>query len=113
MKIVSTAEITQYGLLLYDQIRRIEAPEKTEKRLTRQTGGVLFNWRNFAELIGKSAVFEEQEVPHVFASFILRIKCGEKKSQFFPCPFDESLSEKGSVPSTRTKDSQPGKLQPQ
>jgi type I restriction enzyme, S subunit len=83
VKIVSTADITREGRLLYDQIRRITAPEKTVKRLTLQTGDVLFNWRNSAELIGKTAVFKEQNEPHVFASFILRIKCGEKKSHNF------------------------------
>jgi len=83
VKIVSTADITKDGRLLYEKIRRIVAPEKTVKRLTLQTGDVLFNWRNSAELIGKSAVFQEQSEPHVFASFILRIKCGEKKSHNF------------------------------
>jgi type I restriction enzyme S subunit len=83
VKIVSTADLTKDGRLLYDKIRRITAPEKAVKRLTLQTGDVLFNWRNSAELIGKSAVFQEQDEPHVFASFILRIKCGEKKSHNF------------------------------
>lgn len=83
IKIVSTADITKDGRLLYGKIRRIEAPEKTVKRLTLRTGDVLFNWRNSAELIGKSAVFHEQDEPHVFASFILRIRCGEKKSHNF------------------------------
>jgi type I restriction enzyme, S subunit len=83
VKIVSTADITKDGRLLYDQIRLIEAPGTTVKRLTLETGDVLFNWRNSAELIGKSAVFEEQDKPHVFASFILRIKCGERKSHNF------------------------------
>jgi len=83
IKIVSTADITKDGRMLYEKIRRIEAPEKTVKRLTLRTGDVLFNWRNSAELIGKSAVFKEQEEPHVFASFILRIRCGEKKSHNF------------------------------
>jgi len=83
VKIVSTADITKDGRLLYEKIRRIEAPEKTVRRLTLQTGDVLFNWRNSAELIGKSAVFQGQIEPHVFASFILRIKCGEKKSHNF------------------------------
>src|SRR5205823_837449 len=49
-------------------------------RLVLHAGDVLFNWRNSAELVGKSAVFQEQIEPHVFASFILRIRCGEKKS---------------------------------
>jgi type I restriction enzyme, S subunit len=83
VKIVSTADITKDGRLLYEKIRRITASEKTVKRLTLQTGDVLFNWRNSAELIGKSAVFQEQSEPHVFASFILRIKCDEKKSHNF------------------------------
>ncbi|HEU4710218.1 MAG TPA: restriction endonuclease subunit S [Pyrinomonadaceae bacterium] len=80
VKIVSTADITKDGRILYDQIRRIIAPEKTVKRLVLHAGDVLFNWRNSAELIGKSAVFQEQIEPHIFASFILRIRCGEKKS---------------------------------
>lgn len=79
VKIVSTADITKDGRLLYEQIRRIEAPAKTVRRLTLKTGDVLFNWRNSAELIGKSAVFREQDEPHVFASFVLRIRCGETK----------------------------------
>lgn len=80
VKIVSTADITKDGRLLYDNIRYIEAPATTVARLTLRTGDVLFNWRNSAELVGKSAVFQEQSEPHVFASFILRIRCGEKRS---------------------------------
>ncbi len=83
IKIVSTADITKDGRLLYGKIRGIEAPEKTVKRLALRTGDVLFNWRNSAELIGKTAVFQEQDEAHVFASFILRIRCGEKKSHNF------------------------------
>src|SRR5207249_8177769 len=83
VKIVSTADITKDGRLLYDQIRRIRAPDKTVRRLTLHTGDVLFNWRNSAELVGKSAVFNEQVELHVFASFILRIRCDEKKSHNF------------------------------
>lgn len=83
VKIVSTADITKDGRLLYKKIRRITAPEKIVTRLTLQTGDVLFNWRNSAELIGKSAVFQQQDEPHVFASFILRIKCDEKEYHNF------------------------------
>ena len=83
VKIVSTADITKDGRLLYWKIRRIAAPDKIVNRLTLQTGDVLFNWRNSAELIGKSAVFQEQDEPHIFASFILRIKCDERKCHNF------------------------------
>jgi type I restriction enzyme S subunit len=80
VKIVSTADIDKQGNLLYWKIRRIVVPAKTAKRLVLKDGDVLFNWRNSAELIGKSTIYEEQEEPHIFASFILRICTGETKS---------------------------------
>ena len=79
-KIVSTADINRQGEMLYWKIRRTIAPESTTKRLTLKDGDVLFNWRNSAELIGKTTIFEEQSEPHIFASFILRIRCDEKKT---------------------------------
>ena len=80
IKIVSTADITREGKLLYSKIRRIHAPSKTIERLTLTDGDVLFNWRNSSELIGKTTVFHEQSDPHIFASFILRIRCDEKNT---------------------------------
>jgi len=80
VKIVSTADIDKQGNLLYWKIRRIVVPVKTANRLVLKDGDVLFNWRNSAELIGKSTIYEEQDEPHIFASFILRICAGEKKS---------------------------------
>ncbi len=80
VKIVSTADINRDGDLLYDQIRTIEVPQRIIDRLKLNEGDLLFNWRNSAELIGKSTIYHEQSEPHIFASFILRIKCGEKKS---------------------------------
>ncbi len=79
-KIVSTADITKDGHVLYPRIRRIQAPVRTVDRLTLQTGDILFNWRNSPELIGKTAIFEEQLEPHIFASFVLRIRTDEIKS---------------------------------
>jgi type I restriction enzyme S subunit len=80
VKIVSTADITREGELLYWKIRKTEAPKKTINRLKLNDGDLLFNWRNSPELIGKSTVYHAQSEPHIFASFILRICCGEKKS---------------------------------
>jgi type I restriction enzyme S subunit len=80
VKIVSTADINRAGDLLYDQIRTIDVPHRTAEKLKLNEGDLLFNWRNSAELIGKSTIFHEQDEPHIFASFILRIKCGVKKS---------------------------------
>ncbi len=80
VKIVSTADINREGEMLYWKIRRTTAPDKTINRLTLVDGDVLFNWRNSAELIGKTCIFEQQDEPHIFASFILRIRCDEKKT---------------------------------
>lgn len=80
VKIVSTADINRAGDLLYYKIRRIVVPERTVTKLTLVDGDLLFNWRNSPELIGKSTIYHDQDEPHIFASFILRINCGEKKS---------------------------------
>lgn len=80
IKIVSTADITKDGGLLYGQIRYIECPEKSAAILKLKEGDVLFNWRNSPELIGKSAIYSEQDEAHIFASFILRIRCDETLS---------------------------------
>ena len=80
VKIVSTADIDKQGNLLYGKIRRIEVPEKTATRLTLTDGDVLFNWRNSLPLIGKTTIFHTQDERHIFASFILRICTGEKRS---------------------------------
>jgi type I restriction enzyme S subunit len=80
VKIVSTADINRAGDLLYYKIRTIEVPKRTAEKLELKEGDLLFNWRNSAELIGKSTIYHKQREPHIFASFILRINCGEKKS---------------------------------
>ena len=80
VKIVSTADIDKQGNLLYGKIRRIEVREKTATRLTLNDGDVLFNWRNSPPLIGKTTIFHTQDEKHIFASFILRICTGEKRS---------------------------------
>ncbi|HUW19512.1 MAG TPA: restriction endonuclease subunit S [Sedimentisphaerales bacterium] len=96
IKIVSTADISKDGKLLYYKIRNITAPAKTISRLTLKDGDMLFNWRNTAELIGKTAIFKSQPQPYIFASFILRIRCDEKKSHnLFLCYLMNHFREKG------------------
>jgi type I restriction enzyme S subunit len=96
VKIVSTADISKDGKLLYYKIRKVIAPVKTTARLTLKDGDVLFNWRNTAELIGKTAVFQSQPEPHIFASFVLRIRCDEKKiHNRFLCYLMNHFREKG------------------
>ncbi len=80
IKIVSTADMTKDGYLVYHTIRRTEATEKQIQNLKLNDGDVLFNWRNSPVHIGKTAVFHDQTEPIIFASFILRIRCDEKIS---------------------------------
>lgn len=80
VKIVSTADITKSGEILYEQIRTISAKKTVIERLLLKTGDVLFNWRNSLDHIGKSSIFTAQNEKHIFASFILRIRCDEQKS---------------------------------
>lgn len=79
VKIVSTADIDRQGNILYYKIRKIEVKQELASRLALQTGDVLFNWRNSPELIGKTGIFIAQAEPHIFASFILRMRCDESK----------------------------------
>lgn len=84
VKIVSTADITPDGELLYWKIRPTKAPEKIRNRLALVEGDVLFNWRNSANLIGKTAIYHQQNEQHIFASFILRIDCrGARLDNYF------------------------------
>jgi type I restriction enzyme S subunit len=41
---------------------------------------VLFNWRNSLDHIGKSAIYNHNDEHVIFASFILRLRCDEKKA---------------------------------
>ncbi len=81
--ILSTAEIDLDGKLDYDIVRSINYSKRLVPRLILKTGDVIFNWRNSAELIGKSAIFiqpESDSRDYTFASFLLRMRCDEKQA---------------------------------
>jgi type I restriction enzyme S subunit len=80
-KIVSTADITRAGEFLYDQLRYIDVKDTQAEKLKLKNGDVLFNWRNSLDHIGKTAIYKNHGDEHViFASFILRLRCDEKKA---------------------------------
>ncbi len=80
--IISTADITKDGRLLYSKVRKINPPKKIADRLLLRQGDILFNWRNSPELVGKTTIFQEGilNLPVIYASFVLRIRTDEKKS---------------------------------
>lgn len=83
--IISTADITKDGSILYNQVRRINPPKRLTERLLLRDGDLLFNWRNAPELVGKTAIYEEQPQRHIYASFIMRIRTDGSLSNSFLC----------------------------
>jgi len=79
-KIVSTADITKEGRLLYNQLRYIAVTDNQSEKLRLKNGDVLFNWRNSLDHIGKSAIYDHFDEHVIFASFVLRLRCDEKKA---------------------------------
>ena len=112
VKIVSTADIDKHGNLLYWKIRRIIVPEKTVNRLVLKDGDVLFNWRNSAELIGKSTIFEEQdELAHLCVVHIENLRRRKEVPQLLPQATDESLPGGGCVCETGSPGCKSSELQ--
>ncbi len=80
IKIVSTADITKSGEFLYNQLRYIKVTIAQSKKLRLIDGDVLFNWRNSLDHIGKTSIYKDHGEHVIFASFILCLRCDEKKA---------------------------------
>jgi type I restriction enzyme S subunit len=73
--IISTAEITNDGILDLSKLRTIEMPPHLVDRYTVNQGDLLFNWRNSQEHVGKTALVGTLRTePTVFASFLIRMR---------------------------------------
>jgi type I restriction enzyme, S subunit len=59
------------GKVSFDNLKYVSLSPAEEEKYRLRYGDVLFNRTNSAELVGKSAVFEEVE-PAVFASYLIR-----------------------------------------
>jgi type I restriction enzyme S subunit len=77
--IISMADITSEGQILWNNIRRIRVNSTVVQKHQVDNGEVLFNWRNSPEYVGKTAIFKRiYSEPYICASFIIRIKTNEK-----------------------------------
>ena len=73
--IISMADITSEGQILWDNIRRIKVNQTIIQRHQLNDGEILFNWRNSPEHVGKTAIFRKiYSEPYICASFIIRIR---------------------------------------
>jgi len=62
------------GKLNFNNLKFFPKNWKNKNELQLETGDVLFNRTNSAELVGKTAVFQKNHPPSVFASYLIRAK---------------------------------------
>ena len=68
--------ITYSGKLNLHDLKHIDLHNKDVPRYTVQSGDILFNRTNSADLVGKTAVFDKAE-PYAFAGYLVRLRVNE------------------------------------
>ena len=63
------------GTLSFGNLRYLPTDHHEFPSLLLKPGDVLFNRTNSADLVGKTAVFHEQNYPCTFASYLIRLRC--------------------------------------
>ena len=81
-KIIRMCNITYNGQLDFSDMKYIDLPEKEKKKYLVYKGEVLFNRTNSKELVGKTAVFKENE-PMSYAGYLIKIIPNEKANGEF------------------------------
>ncbi|WMJ23709.1 restriction endonuclease subunit S [Paludicola sp. MB14-C6] len=74
--------ITYSGSMDYTNLKYINLEEKEAKKYLVVKGDVLFNRTNSKELVGKTAVFKEDE-PMVIAGYLIKIKVNDRANSEF------------------------------
>jgi type I restriction enzyme S subunit len=67
------------GVLNLSNLKHIVLPERERAKLILNRGDILFNRTNSKELVGKCAVFDNQD-EYVFASYLIRIRLDANKA---------------------------------
>ena len=78
--------ITYDGRLDLSNVKQIDVPENELKNCTVQYGDVLFNRTNSKELVGKTCVYNRDELM-VLAGFVVRVRVNEKATPEFLSAF--------------------------
>ncbi len=73
LPILRMGNITYEGRMDLDDLKRIDLPEKDIPKHTVRNGDILFNRTNSADLVGKTAIFREDE-PYAFAGYLVRAR---------------------------------------
>ena len=69
--------ITYSGYMDFSGLKYIDVEDKNKEKYMAKKGDLLFNRTNSKELVGKSAVFTENE-EMIIAGYIIRVRCSEK-----------------------------------
>nr|BFD66189.1 hypothetical protein HAGR004_12110 [Bdellovibrio sp. HAGR004] len=68
--------LTYSGEMDFSNLKYLDLVEKDVPKYTVKKGDILFNRTNSAELVGKTAVYNE-ESPMAFAGYLVRLRCTE------------------------------------
>jgi len=80
--ILRMGNITYEGGWDFTNLKYIDLSEKDEPKYLTQKGDLLFNRTNSKELVGKTAVFEEDE-PMAIAGYLIRVRPNEKGNNYY------------------------------
>ena len=82
LPILRMGNITYEGRMDFNDLKRIDLPEKDLSKHTVRKGDILFNRTNSAGLVGKTAIFNENE-PYAFAGYLVRARvCAGNRPEY-------------------------------
>ncbi len=82
--------ITYDGNWNLNSLKYIDMHEKDRKKYTAEKGDILFNRTNSKELVGKTAVFEEN-TPFIFAGYLVRGKVNNLANPYYISAYMNSV----------------------
>lgn len=80
--ILRMGNITYQGGWDFNNLKYIDLSEKDEPKYLARKGDLLFNRTNSKELVGKTAVFEEEK-PMAIAGYLIRLRPNEKGNNYY------------------------------
>lgn len=88
--ILRMGNITYEGSWDFSNLKYIDLSEKEKSKYLAKKGDLLFNRTNSKELVGKTAVFEEEQ-PMAIAGYLVRVVANEKGNNYYISGYLNSL----------------------
>lgn len=80
--ILRMGNITYQGGWDFSNLKYIDLSENDKPKYLARKGDLLFNWTNSKELVGKTAVFEEEQ-PMAIAGYLIRLRSNQKGNNYY------------------------------